>query len=143
MEAKKMKGISPVIATILMVMITVGLVAFSYSWFMGMGQTAQTQTGAQLSQMEKSQQSFDIPTAFENNDNEICFEIRASSMNTLDIPISGNNITVYWDNVPKDVGNYAGSGSACNSLSEKLAPGASCFGNISGTCPSNDSRLCR
>lgn len=29
-----MKGISPVIATILMVMITVGLVAFSYNWFM-------------------------------------------------------------------------------------------------------------
>ena len=30
----KQKGVSPVIATILMVMITVGLVAFSYTWLM-------------------------------------------------------------------------------------------------------------
>ena len=34
-ESRNLRGISPVIATILIVMITVGLVAFSYTWFMG------------------------------------------------------------------------------------------------------------
>ena len=55
MEAKKMKGVSPVIATILMVMITVGLVAFSYTWFMSMGERAKTGTEAAMAEITSSQ----------------------------------------------------------------------------------------
>lgn len=136
------KGISPVIATILMVMITVGLVAFSYTWFMGMGQQAQQQTGSQLSSMEKSQQSFSIPTAYECSDGDICFELRASSMNTKSIPMNSSYIHVYIDNEPVNLNAWDGGvgGDSCNTYSGNLAAGSSCYGKVTvpGGCSSGE-----
>jgi len=134
MEAKKMKGVSPVIATILMVMITVGLVAFSYTWFMNMGQTAQTQTGAQLSQMEKSQQGIKIGTAYCSNPptcTDVIFEMRALSMNTLNIPTNGTSY--YYNDAVTSIGVAGISGcTECNTNPE-LAPGQKCCGRITLT----------
>ena len=132
MEVKNLKGVSPVIATILMVMITVGLVAFSYTWFMSLGQTSQVKVGQQMTQMEKSQQTFDILTAYKcdhNNDNQddVCFQIRASPINTLTIPVS--NMSVYINDVPK---NWKGMNGAlgANCTDANLTPGATCYGVV-------------
>ena len=134
MEIKNSKGVSPVIATILMVMITVGLVAFSYSWFMSLGETAQGQVGKQITQMEKSQQSFDILTAYKCDHNldtqwDVCFQIRASPTNTLPIPI--NEMNVYINNIPKQYGPMNQNfGSNCTDVN--LTPGSLCYGVVEG-----------
>jgi len=141
MVDRNLKGISPVIATILMVMITVGLVAFSYTWFMGMGQEAQTTAGTQISQMQKKQQSFDIPTAYECQNDTICFEFRASSMNTLEIPINTTYIKAYVDDIPKSLSGWdVGITGYTNCTdSTDLAPGKNCYAQLdittSPTCP--------
>ncbi len=142
MVKKDLKGISPVIATILMVMITVGLVAFSYSWFIGMGERAQQQARSQLSGMEKSQQNIDIPTAYECEDDTICFELRASSMNTIEIPMNDTYISAYVDGAPKELYAWNGGlsdGKNCTSYSGNLKPGESCYGNVTvDTCDAGD-----
>ena len=136
MEVKNLKGVSPVIATILMVMITVGLVAFSYTWFMSLGQTSQVKVGQQMTQMEKSQQTFDILTAYKcanNNDNkedDVCFQIRASPINTLTIPVS--NMSVYINDIPRRLGEMDLSkigGNNCTTVGN-LTPGATCYGVV-------------
>lgn len=83
-----MKGISPIIATILMVMIVIGLVAFSYSWFMSIGSGGKETTVTVISQMDKLRQDIEIGTAYQCG-SDICFELRASTMNTIPIPING------------------------------------------------------
>ena len=66
MEVNKFKGISPVIATILMVMITVGLVAFSYTWFMSMGERAKEGTEAAMTEITSSQAYISFDTLYAN-----------------------------------------------------------------------------
>jgi flagellin-like protein len=132
-----MKGISPVVATILMVMITVVLVAFSFSWFQNMQSGIQQQTGNSMSQLEKSKQTIDIPTVFQCG-SDICFVIRASSSNTYGIPLNGTSYLI--NGVPKTASTWDGdiSGSPCTSVSTLVAGGL-CYGKISGaTCVAGD-----
>ncbi len=126
---KQKKGISPVIATILMVMLTVGLVAFSYTWFRTTGEGAKEQSETQLTQLEKASQGIEIPIAYQC-DSDICFEIKASVMNSLTIPMNGNGY--YVNNVPKTISAWDGgiSGTSCNSTDLTLALGTSCYGKI-------------
>ena len=136
MITNKFKGVSPIIATILMVMITVGLVAFSYTWFMDMGQSAQTSTGTQLTAMEKARQGINIGTAYQCG-NDICFEFRASAMNTIAIPTNGTSY--YYNDAIKSIAAAGISGcTECNSAPE-LPPGSKCCGKITGiTCKIGD-----
>jgi len=135
MEEKNLKGVSPVIATILMVMITVGLVAFSYTWFMSLGQTSQTRVGQQMEYMERMQQSFDIVTAYKCDHNtdgqsDVCFQIRASPTNTLAIPVG--NMSVYINDVRKNWGEMNLSkigGNNCTTI-RSLNPGVTCCGVV-------------
>ncbi len=145
MTNNELKGISPVIATILMVMITVGLVAFSYSWFMGIGTTTQDKTGEQLSNMDKAGQAFNIPTVYEDGTtaNRINFEFKASSMNTLSLSANTSYLKAYLNNVPVIINSWDGgiSGIECYNTTSKLSPGESCYGYITaaaGTCESGD-----
>ncbi len=140
MGINKRKGVSPVIATILMVMITVGLVAFSYSFFMGFGEKTVESTKEEFGKMKKGQQTFEIPTAYECNPDEICFEFRASSKNTLDMPANESFISLYVDNVPKSLKTWDGgiSGTACKGNTAKLSPGESCYGKVDQTCDNGD-----
>jgi len=143
MTTNNFKGISPVIATILMVMITVGLVAFSYSWFMGIGTTSQDKTGKQLSNMDKSGQSFNIPIAYESaTPDRINFEFKASSLNSLGLS-ANTSIKAYLNEVPVIINNWDGGlgGISCANTSSKLTPGESCYGYVTataGTCNSGD-----
>jgi len=125
-----MKGISPVIATILMVMITVGLVAFSYSWFMGMGQTAQTSTETQLAGMKKAAQVLLIPAAtYRSADRCVYFELTAAATNEYAIP--NNTLTYYINDWPVSVDTWDGGvgGTSCISK-ESIGPGDRCYGMI-------------
>jgi flagellin-like protein len=135
-----MKGISPVVATILMVMITVVLVAFSFTWFQNMQSGIQQQTGNSMSQVDKSRQTIDISTVYQCG-SDICFAIRATSSNTYSIPLNGTSYMI--NGVPKSASSWDGSpglsgGSPCTTVSTLVAGGI-CYGKIlSTTCVAGD-----
>jgi len=122
------KGISPVIATILMVMITVVLVAFRYTWLQGTMSTATKNTDTAMDAATKARQSVQITTAYQCGDG-ICFEIKASAANTNAIPMNGT--TYYINDAPQNMVAWQGGigGSSCTTVTT-LAPGARCFGNL-------------
>ena len=136
MTTNKFKGVSPIIATILMVMVTVGLVAFSYTWFMSMGQSVQTSTGSQLTAMEKAQQGINIGTAYKCG-TDVCFEVRASALNSLTIPTNGTSY--YYNNEVESITAASITGCTECSTAPELAPGGKCCGKIAGiTCKIGD-----
>lgn len=78
MDSVGYKGVSPVIATILMVLITVGLVAFSYSWFIGLGQNVQNTTTGILDTLT-AQNAYLTFDSLSCSDTEIKGYLRAQS----------------------------------------------------------------
>ena len=131
--SKSLKGISPVIAIILMVMITVVLVAFAYSWLQGTMSETTKQTSDVLTQTEKMNQRVNIGTLYVcdsgANSSYICFELRAQTTNKYAIPLNGTGY--YVSNVPKELYSWDGgiSGTPC-SEDLSLAAGGRCFGRI-------------
>jgi flagellin-like protein len=127
----RLKGISPVVATILMVMITVVLVAFSYSWLQNTVTGTQEQTGNVLSQADKMNQKVDIPTIYQCGA-DICFQLKAYTTNSYSVEM--NSTSYYLHNVPKSVVAWDGgvSGASCTTTN-LLAPGGSCYGKIAAT----------
>lgn len=112
------KGVSPIIATILLVMITVSLIASAYVWFIGMGESAKEQAERQITTSEESKQKLDLPTAFQCDSN-ICFELRAPQDNTLSMPI---NKTVYYINdEPKNINIWYGRTGSSSCLTEAVS----------------------
>jgi len=143
MVNKTLKGISPVIATILMVMITVGLVAFAYTWFVELGEKAREEGDKQLGGMTTN---FRITTAYECSDGNICFEFKASPTNNQNLPMNDSYISVYIDDAPVSLRSWDGGigGQSCSTYPGDLAPGKSCYGNVSipgGTCSSGDTHI--
>lgn len=126
-----MKGISPVIAVILMVMITVALVAFSYSWLQGTLSQTQQQTTEVLTQTEKMNQRVDVTTAYQCG-NDICFELKAASTNRYSLDMNGTGY--YVNGVPKTASTWDGGigGAQCTTVTT-LAAGGRCYGKIAGT----------
>jgi flagellin-like protein len=126
-----MKGISPVIATILMVMITVVLVAFSYSWLQNTVTGTQEQTGNVISQADKLNQKVDIPTVYQCGP-DICFQLKAYTTNSYSVEM--NSTSYYIHNIPMVAVAWDGgvAGTSCDAVT-LLAPGASCYGKIAGT----------
>ncbi len=86
----------------------------------------------------KMLQNFNIPQAYECESNKICFELRASSMNTMEVPMNDTYISAYIDDVPKELGAWNGGlsdGKNCTSYSGNLTPAESCFGYVNiGSC---------
>ncbi len=128
------KGVSPVIATILMVMITVGLVAFSYTWLMTVVEHGKETEGDQRESFQKTQQQIGIGTVF-SNDTHTLFEVKAMGVNTLSIDLKGTKF--YIDGVPKEADEWD-SYINCTDIAGTLAPGASCYGMIAGKCNIGD-----
>jgi len=134
MEAKKMKGVSPVIATILMVMITVGLVAFSYSWFMGMGEQAKRSTETSIGTITSSQQqrvTFDIQPYQDGSDVKfIMYGAGTENVNLSEVKTYKNDREpVSWTGVA------IGTVSACSGT---LNSGDRCGAKVSWTCSPGD-----
>ncbi len=127
------KGVSPVIATILMVMITVGLVAFSYSWFMRMAEETEEDVIIQMDKVKMANQKINIMTVFVNGSG-LYFEVKASGLNTIPIDIEGTGF--YIEGVPKTAGSWSGF-STTNCTSGSLVMGSSCYGMVAGYDSSN------
>ncbi|MGC9310973.1 MAG: archaellin/type IV pilin N-terminal domain-containing protein [Candidatus Aenigmatarchaeota archaeon] len=125
---KTLKGISPVIAIILMVMITVVLVAFSYSWLQGTLEDTTKTTGTILTETQKQNQKITIPTLYKCGD-DICFELKALTTNSYSIDMNGT--TYYINNVPQTIVAWDGGtgGEDCDGL-DYLAAGQRCYGKI-------------
>jgi hypothetical protein len=80
--------------------------------------------------MEKVHQNFRV-LLHECNKNKICFELRASLMNSLDIPANESVISVYVDDEYKPLGEWKiGSGTTCKGNTKALIPGESCYGYV-------------
>lgn len=136
-DSKSLKGISPVIAIILMVMITVVLVAFAYSWLQDTVEDTTENTGEILSNTEKMNQKVSITTAYrcdddgDDNDNGgyVCFELKALSTNSYSVEM--DDTTYYINGVPVTEDLGAGwTGTSCNATGGSLAPNARCYGMI-------------
>lgn len=126
------KGVTPVIATILLVMVTVMLVVYSYDFFSEVAEGAQDYTTAALEENEKMGQQVTIPTVYGCGP-YICFELKALGTNKWPLPIDGAGF--YLDDVPEKVYPWPGAnlGAHC-SENPVLAPGESCYGRIMEDC---------
>ena len=136
MITNKFKGVSPIIATILMVMITVGLVAFSYTWFMGMTESTKRSTETSLGTMTSAQQqriSFDVQPYQDGGDVKfIMYGAGTESVNLSKVKTYKNDREpVNWTGVS------VGSLPACGS-SAILASGDRCGAKVTWTCSPGD-----
>jgi len=132
------KGVSPVIASVLMVVIAIVLVGFAYTMFSGMAKTAGTAGTRAMGEMEKSYQKLEIVTAIYNtSNNKLCFKIRAPGSNTLTIPIEGYMTYLIDGQAVTVTNNLAGcpiTGTPnCTDTGLDLSPGDSCYGAVTWT----------
>lgn len=85
-----MKGISPIIATILLIVMTVGISALMYGWLSGMFATLQGSTETQIVQ-QMQRVDFSIPNAYLNTNN--IQQIIAVVYNSGDVVIDSNKFS--------------------------------------------------
>ncbi|MFZ8856309.1 MAG: archaellin/type IV pilin N-terminal domain-containing protein [Candidatus Nanopusillus sp.] len=89
-----MKGISPIIATILLIVMTVAIAGLMYAWLSGMFSTLTTSTSQQISGATQVV-SFSVPRVYISGSN-----IYAILYNSGNVPINTANLTVvaqeYW-----------------------------------------------
>ncbi|MBI5347249.1 MAG: hypothetical protein HZB66_01420 [Candidatus Aenigmarchaeota archaeon] len=84
-----MKGITPVIATVLLLMITIALVGFAFTWFQGMWVSVSETTGTQI----KAQQLSMMKTM--TIDNVECTTGKIYIRNTGSVDIASSEISIY------------------------------------------------
>ena len=127
------KGVSPVIASVLMVVIAIVLVGFAYTMFSGFARKGGEVGEKAMGEMEKSYQKLRIETAFYRTaDDYLCFKIKAPLSNSMTVPIK-NYVTYFADGVeytPTENLTVCGfSGNACNTT-VGLNPGDACYDSI-------------
>jgi hypothetical protein len=135
---KRFKGVSPVIATMLLVLLTVVLVSSVYKFSDEIASGAKKQTDESLTRNKQMHQAFVIPTAYGCGP-YICFELKALGTNSMPIPIE--NAGYYINDVPKKSEIWPGSlplGSYDCSSNPVLNPGESCFGRLDNICRPGD-----
>lgn len=126
------KGVSDVIATVLLVMITVALVFFVNNFFTGIASDAGSQTDKALLQNKMMSQKFMITTVY-GCGGYICFELKALGTNELPIPME--NAGYYINEAPKMVYPWPGESFGVDCVNNPiLSPGQSCFGRLQGPC---------
>ncbi|MFA4819879.1 MAG: archaellin/type IV pilin N-terminal domain-containing protein [Candidatus Aenigmatarchaeota archaeon] len=104
-----MKGITPVIAIILLLLITISMVGFAFVWFQRVATTATTATDVQLqSQLNKQGQTISIEGAYCSAGGCATKEIYMRNSGTVAIPIGAVAIFVN--------GSSAGSGCPATSV---------------------------
>ncbi len=133
---QKRKGVSPVIASVLMVMIAVGLIAFAYSWFTAMARQAKAAGSKHMGEMEKTLQDLEIVTAtYVSSANKLCFQIKAPLTNSITVPL-GPYITYVVDTNSYNSSQLSDSLTGCPSTGTNcknkggLEPGEECYGAI-------------
>ena len=132
------KGVSPVIASVLMVVIAIVLVGYAYTVFYGMARRAGSTGTKAVGEMEKGMQKLEIITVIYNISNgKLCFKIRAPGSNTLAIPLGTHVIYLVDGKEVSLLGDLSGcpiSGTTtCNQANLTLKPGESCYDAVNWT----------
>ena len=102
-----MKGISPIIATILLIVMTVAIAGLMYAWLSG---TFSSLTGATSSQVAAATQvtSFSVPQVYVSSGN-----IYAVIYNNGNVPINNNTLTITAAEYYASNASYDGNTDTC------------------------------
>ncbi|MBN2094679.1 MAG: hypothetical protein JW727_01400 [Candidatus Aenigmarchaeota archaeon] len=121
-----------------MVMITVVLIAFSYTWLQGTMEGSQQRTSEVISNTEKLNQKVAITTVYQDG-GAIYFELKALTTNSYSVNMTGTSY--YINGVPKGPEDWTGGisgGVSCMDPGLMLAPGAKCYGMLDEDCGIGD-----
>ncbi|MBI5347248.1 MAG: hypothetical protein HZB66_01415 [Candidatus Aenigmarchaeota archaeon] len=103
-----MKGITPVIAIVLLLMITIAMVGFAFVWFQGMWRTTSETTGSQITAQQEAMMKTIVI------DNVACTTGKIYVRNTGSKEIAASEMSVY----------VGGTLSTCSITPNPLTPGA-------------------
>ena len=111
-----MKGISPIIATILLIVMTVAIAGLMYAWLSGMFSSL---TGATSSQIVQATQvtNFDVPQIYISGGT-----ISAVIYNAGTVPINTNNLTITAQEFWASNDTYDGTTYTCSASSAIITP---------------------
>jgi flagellin-like protein len=112
-----MKGISPIIATILLIVMTVAIAGLMYAWLSGLFSSLTQTTSGQVAQATQIT-SFNVPKIFVSNGN-----IYAIIYNNGNVPINVNNITITAAEYYASNNTYDGNTYLCSASSGIIASG--------------------
>ena len=111
-----MKGISPIIATILLIVMTVAIAGLMYAWLSGMFSSLTASTSQQVNQVTQTV-IFTVPQIFVNSDN-----IYATIYNSGTVPINTNNLTITAQEFWASNDTYDGTTYTCSASSAIIIP---------------------
>ena len=106
-----MKGISPIIATILLIVMTVAIAGLMYAWLSGMFSSLTTSTSQQVNQVTQTV-IFTVSQIYVTNGN-----IYAVIYNSGAVPINTNNLTITAEEYWTSNNTYDGITYTCSSSS--------------------------
>ncbi|MDT7891014.1 MAG: archaellin/type IV pilin N-terminal domain-containing protein [Candidatus Nanopusillus sp.] len=112
-----MKGISPIIATILLIVMTVAIAGLMYAWLSGMFSTLTTTTSQQVSQVTQTV-SFSVSQLYVSGSN-----IYAILYNRGNVPINTANLTIVAQEYWATNSTYTLTTYNCSASSAIIAPG--------------------
>ena len=95
-----MKGITPVIAIILLLLITISMVGFAFVWFQRVAQTATSGTESQLTnQLNTQSQTIAIDNVDDTNNNITLRHSGTVNMDTsqVSVYVAGAKVACAWD----------------------------------------------
>lgn len=119
-----MKGITPVIAIILLLLITISMVGFAFVWFQRVAQQTQTSTESQLAeQLSQQGQKVSIDNVDDTNNNITLRHIGTVATDTSKVTLYVNNarISCAWD---------APGSWAAGAFKSCTAPAFACTGSL-------------
>jgi len=111
-----MKGISPIIATILLIVMTVAIAGLMYAWLSGMFSSLTTSTLQQVNQVTQTV-IFTVSQIFVTNGN-----IYAVIYNGGTVPINTNNLTITAQEFWASNDTYDGTTYTCSASSAIITP---------------------
>ncbi|MCC5447224.1 pilin subunit UpsA [Candidatus Nanobsidianus stetteri] len=102
-----MKGISPIIATILLIVMTVAIAGLMYAWLSGLFSTLTQTTSGQVAQATQIT-SFNVPQVYISNGN-----IYAIIYNNGNVPINNNTLIITAAEYYASNATYDGNTDSC------------------------------
>ena len=112
-----MKGISPIIATILLIVMTVAIAGLMYAWLSGMFSTLTATTSQQVSEVTQ-RVSFNVPQLYVSGNN-----IHVIVHNSGNVPINAANMSIIAQEYWAANRTYTLTTYTCSASSAVIAPG--------------------
>jgi flagellin-like protein len=111
-----MKGISPIIATILLIVMTVAIAGLMYAWLSGMFSSLTGTTSSQINQATQVT-SFNVPQIYVSNGN-----ISAIIYNNGNVPINNNTLIITAAEYYASNATYDGNTDSCTAAVSGTSP---------------------